>query len=81
MFVVRDSSRAAFDTVVLHDEVAGSRVEVVPTRGALVTSFEARGRKWLYLDEGTLADASQNVRGGCGWHEQQTGGESPYPGP
>lgn len=64
MFIVQDSSIGAFDTVVLRDEGAATSVTMVPTRGALVTSFVAHGREWLYLDEATLHDATQNVRGG-----------------
>jgi galactose mutarotase-like enzyme len=52
------------DIVTLADEAAGSRVELAPARGALVTSFRARGRELLYLDEATLRDASKSVRGG-----------------
>lgn len=39
-------------------------VEVVPERGALVTRFALDGREILHLDESTLADPAQNVRGG-----------------
>lgn len=41
-----------------------SQVEVIPSRGALVTSFVSRGRELLFLDEATLNDVSKNVRGG-----------------
>ncbi len=64
MFIVQDSSNGAFDTVVLRDEDAATAVTIVPARGALVTSLVAHGREWLYLDEATLHDAAQNVRGG-----------------
>jgi galactose mutarotase-like enzyme len=37
---------------------------VVPSRGALITHWQARGRPQLYLDESTLADPTKNVRGG-----------------
>lgn len=40
--------------------------EVVPERGAIVTSFlAAAGREVFYLDRTTLADPTKNVRGGC----------------
>ncbi|WP_257458394.1 aldose epimerase family protein [Archangium lipolyticum] len=48
--------------VVLTD--GGSRAEVVPERGALVSRFTVEGEPILYLDESTLADATKNVRGG-----------------
>ena len=40
------------------------RVEIVPERGALVTSLRVAGRELLYLDRATLDDPSKNVRGG-----------------
>jgi hypothetical protein len=48
--------------VVLTDE--GSRAELVPERGALVTRFTVEGEPILFLDESTLADPTKNVRGG-----------------
>jgi galactose mutarotase-like enzyme len=53
---------AVGELLVLED--AGSRVEVAPQRGGLVTSFQVHGRELLYLEPATLADASKNVRGG-----------------
>ncbi|HEX8701668.1 MAG TPA: aldose epimerase [Myxococcaceae bacterium] len=41
-----------------------SRVEVVPSRGALVTRMTVEGEEVLFLDERTLIDLTQNVRGG-----------------
>jgi galactose mutarotase-like enzyme len=48
--------------VVLTD--GGSRAEVVPERGALVSRFVVEGEPVLFLDESTLADPTKNVRGG-----------------
>lgn len=48
----------------LVDTAAGSRCTVVPGRGGMVTSLWVNGREWLYLDEATLRDPAQNVRGG-----------------
>ena len=48
--------------VVLTDE--GSRAEIVPERGALVSRFIVEGEPILFLDESTLADPTKNVRGG-----------------
>ncbi len=38
--------------------------EIVPERGALVSRFAVAGEELLFLDAGTLADPSKNVRGG-----------------
>jgi len=50
--------------VTLGDEEVGSKVVVMPRRGALVTSFRVGPRELLYLEEATLRDETQNVRGG-----------------
>ncbi len=42
----------------------GSRVEIIPSRGALVTRMSVDGDELLYLDESTVVDLSKNVRGG-----------------
>jgi galactose mutarotase-like enzyme len=42
----------------------GTRVEVVPGRGALVTRMEVDGEPVLFLDPATLADPTRSVRGG-----------------
>ncbi|MEY4511332.1 MAG: hypothetical protein RLZZ450_3454 [Pseudomonadota bacterium] len=61
----RDSGKEYVGTLlVLTDERAQSRVEIAPQRGAIVTSFQVRGRELLYLEADTLLDASKNVRGG-----------------
>jgi galactose mutarotase-like enzyme len=51
-------------TLVLSDGAARSSVSVVPTRGAIATSFRVEDRELLYLDESTLSDRAKNVRGG-----------------
>jgi galactose mutarotase-like enzyme len=50
------------ETYVLEDGEA--RVEVIPSRGALVTRMNVAGDELLYLDESTVVDLSKNVRGG-----------------
>jgi len=52
------------ETLSLHDEESGARAWLAPTRGGIVTRFEVAGVPILYLDEGTLLDASKKVRGG-----------------
>ncbi len=41
-----------------------SAATIAPWRGGIVTSFVARGRELLYLDQATFDDPSANVRGG-----------------
>jgi galactose mutarotase-like enzyme len=50
------------ETYVLEDGQA--RVELIPSRGALVTRMNVGGDELLYLDESTVVDLSKNVRGG-----------------
>ncbi|ADO74314.1 aldose 1-epimerase [Stigmatella aurantiaca] len=40
------------------------RVEVIPSRGALISRMSVAGDEVLYLDESTVVDPSKNVRGG-----------------
>jgi galactose mutarotase-like enzyme len=42
----------------------GAEAWLAPGRGGLLTRFSVDGEPLLYLDEGTLADATKNVRGG-----------------
>jgi galactose mutarotase-like enzyme len=63
-YAVEDTARGPYETVRLVDHEQHSSLEICPARGALATSFIAHGREWLYLDETTFADATQNVRGG-----------------
>jgi galactose mutarotase-like enzyme len=53
---------AGLDTYALVD--GGCRVEVIPSRGALVTRMTVDSDEVLYLDEATVADPVKNVRGG-----------------
>lgn len=48
--------------LLLEDDRA--RVELLPTRGALVSRYAVDGRDVLFLDEATVVDPSKNVRGG-----------------
>ena len=50
------------ETYVLEGREA--RVEILPSRGALVTRMNVAGDELLYLDESTVVDLSKNVRGG-----------------
>jgi len=52
------------ETWALSDDASGAAVELVPSRGAIVTRFSVGDFAVLALDEATLADPSKNVRGG-----------------
>ena len=45
-------------------EAEGQTVELVPARGGLLTRWTVEGEEVLYLDQATLLDLGQNVRGG-----------------
>ncbi len=64
MFSIRDGVCAGLPSVELMDGVSDTRAVIIPGRGALTTSFYARGREFLAMDEATLPDTKQNVRGG-----------------
>ena len=52
----------AFETLrIQHGDVSA---EIVPERGAIVSSLKVRGKDVLYMDTSTLEDATKNVRGG-----------------
>jgi galactose mutarotase-like enzyme len=61
-----ETTHDAFERFHLVDDrgPVASRVELVPERGALVTSFRVGERELLYLDPATLIDRTKNVRGG-----------------
>lgn len=52
------------DLYVLHDEHTDASVVVAPQRGAIVTTMRIGGRNVLYMQDATLSDPAQNVRGG-----------------
>ncbi len=54
----------ALENLELRDTDAKSFVAIAPTRGGMVTRLALNGRHAFFLDEATLRDASQNVRGG-----------------
>jgi galactose mutarotase-like enzyme len=53
-----------YETYLLSDEEADSRLEVVPERGGIITRWQIRDRDILYLDRERFADRSLSVRGG-----------------
>ena len=48
----------------LHDERTEASVVVAPQRGAIVTTMRIGGRDLLYMQDASLSDPAQNVRGG-----------------
>ncbi|MBD2099384.1 aldose epimerase [Leptolyngbya sp. FACHB-261] len=53
-----------YQTYILNDQAGKSRLELVPERGGIVTSWQVDGTEILYLDEARFADPSLSVRGG-----------------
>ncbi|NEQ27426.1 MAG: aldose epimerase [Microcoleus sp. SIO2G3] len=53
-----------YKTYILSDQLAQSRLTVVPERGGIVTSWQLRGQEMLYLDRDRFADPSLSIRGG-----------------
>jgi galactose mutarotase-like enzyme len=56
--------RQQYDTYILSDQAAQSRLEVVPDRGGIITSWQVKGRELLYMDTARFADPALSVRGG-----------------
>lgn len=53
-----------YPTYVLADQAAQTQVEVVPSRGGIVTSWQIAEREVFYLDRERFQDPSLSVRGG-----------------
>ncbi len=53
-----------YKTYVLSDQLSQSRLEVVPERGGIITSWQVRGQEILYLDAERFANSELTVRGG-----------------
>lgn len=53
-----------YQTYILSDQKAHSRIEVVPERGGIITQWRIQGQNILYLDEERFADPSLSIRGG-----------------
>ena len=56
--------RLQFDTYVLFDRASNSKLEIVPDRGGMITSWQVQGRELLYMDTARFADPTLSVRGG-----------------
>lgn len=53
-----------YKTYILTDQEAQSRLEVVPERGGIITSWSIQGQDILYLDAPRFVDPNLSVRGG-----------------
>lgn len=53
-----------YKTYILCDQPGQSRVEVVPERGGIITSWQVQGHDLLYLDAERFANPDLSVRGG-----------------
>lgn len=63
MFAI-DLEQKQYKTYILSDQTAQSRLEVVPERGGIITSWQIRGKEMLYLDAERFANPELTVRGG-----------------
>lgn len=63
MFAI-DLEQKQYKTYILSDQTAQSRLEVVPERGGIITSWQVRGKEMLYLDAERFANPELTVRGG-----------------
>lgn len=53
-----------FSTYVLRNATNDTYIEVVPERGAIISSFVHHGQPIFYMDQATLLDPTTNIRGG-----------------
>ncbi|NJP11044.1 MAG: aldose epimerase [Leptolyngbyaceae cyanobacterium RU_5_1] len=63
MFAIALENRQ-YQTYVLSDDAAQSRVEIVPERGGIVTRWQVQGQDIFYLDDERFTDPTLSVRGG-----------------
>ena len=56
--------RQQYDFYILFDRATPSKLEVVPDRGGIITSWQVQGRELLYMDTARFADPNLSVRGG-----------------
>jgi len=51
-------------TYILTDEATGAKLEIVPERGGIATSWQMKGQEIFYLDQERFTDPTLTVRGG-----------------
>ncbi|MFT3922149.1 MAG: aldose epimerase [Myxococcales bacterium] len=59
-----ESTHDVLETLCLLDEASDARATLAPARGGLLTRFSVAGVPVLYMDDATLRDPAQSVRGG-----------------
>ncbi len=64
MFTVVREEVGPWETYALTDAATGTRADVAPGRGGMVTRFVVGQREVLFMDRDTLQDPTRNVRGG-----------------
>lgn len=64
MFSIDRRRQQQYDIYVLSDRATPARIEVVPERGGIITSWQVQGRELLYMDTARFADPTLSVRGG-----------------
>jgi galactose mutarotase-like enzyme len=64
MFTITLDEKSQYKTYILFDDVADTRLEVVPERGGIITRWQVCGQDMLYLDTERYADPKLSVRGG-----------------
>ncbi len=64
MFSIDRRRQQQYDIYVLSDRATPARLEIVPERGGIITSWQVQGRELLYLDTARFGDPSLSVRGG-----------------
>lgn len=63
MFAVTSEQRQ-YKTYILIDQSSLARLEVVPERGGIITSWQVQGQELLYLDAERFSHPELTVRGG-----------------
>ncbi len=63
MFAI-ELQQQQYKTYILTDDAAGSRLEVVPERGGIITSWQIQGKEIFYLDTERFSHPDLSVRGG-----------------
>ncbi|NJL01468.1 MAG: aldose epimerase [Spirulinaceae cyanobacterium SM2_1_0] len=64
MFAIALKQAEQYQAYILTDSEAQARVEVVPERGGMITSWRIQGQELLYMDSERFANADLSVRGG-----------------
>ncbi|QDZ39421.1 aldose epimerase [Euhalothece natronophila Z-M001] len=63
-YAIARRQEESYQTYILSDEAKQSRLEIVPQRGGIVTSWRIQGQEIFYMDWDRFQDANKSVRGG-----------------